>query len=81
MRNDRPLAKDLPESRLFLTWRQSLVENMLGKEQFISVAILTERYFIIIAEIIRKQHFYCISLVGVQTHRHRPVGSQQRDVQ
>ena len=37
-RNDRPLAEDLSESRLFHLWDSRLNENMLGEAQFITVA-------------------------------------------
>lgn len=56
---------------------------MLGKAQFITVALLTERYFIINTEIISKQDFYCISVVSVCTpfeYRDRPVGLKQHNV-
>lgn len=61
-RNDRPLAKDLSESRLFTL--ETVTEwKYPGQSKFITVAQLRERYFISSAEIISKPVFHCISAI------------------
>lgn len=62
-RDDRPLAKHLSESRLFTL--EAVAEWKYARQsKFITVALHTERYFIINPEIISKLVLYCISAVS-----------------